>query len=139
PAFQRLRDELAELRDLRMVRVTTLESPIPPYVHQYPLHRATDLPQPLLEELRREDEARVTAAVGPTDDLGRWAYRWVLLDTLVHEFNTVRGVLGEPDRLESVDVRKNSLTTLLDFGGVPCIIAWVDLPGIARYSMEFAF
>ena len=32
-------------------------------------------------------------------------YQAVLLDTLVHEINTVRGVLGEPARLDYVDMR----------------------------------
>ena len=62
----------------------------------------------------------------------------VLLDTLVHELNTVRGLLGEPDRLDYVDLRDNSLTAMLSFGDLPVAIHWIDLPGIARYQMEFA-
>ena len=34
---------------------------------------------------------------------------------------------------------KTGLTVVLRFGAADCIIAWVDLPGIARYQMEFAF
>src|SRR5581483_1426352 len=140
PGYDRLKEELARLDDLRLVRVTTLESPLQPYVAHYPLQRPGDLPPPLLEELRADEQARLTAAVGPDDDLARWAYRWILLDTLVHEFNTVRGALGEPTALTHADVRRHSLTTLLEFGGVPCVISWVDLQdGIARYAMEFAF
>src|SRR5207248_3670961 len=73
------------------------------------------------------------------DDLARQVYRSVLLDTLVHEFNAVRGVLGEPDRLAFVDLRQQAVTTVLDFPGAQCVVAWVDLPSIARYEMEFAF
>jgi predicted dehydrogenase len=62
----------------------------------------------------------------------------VLLDTLVHELNSVRGLLGEPDRLDYVDLRDNSLTAMLRFGDLPVAIHWIDLPGIARYEMEFA-
>ena len=58
---------------------------------------------------------------------------------MVHEFNAVRGLLGEPDRLDFSDIRENGLTVVLRFGATQCIIAWVDLPGIARYQMEFAF
>ena len=58
---------------------------------------------------------------------------------MVHEFNAVRGVLGEPDRLEFADIRENGLTAILRFGETQCIVAWVDLPGMARYQMEFAF
>lgn len=139
PAYQRLAQELAELDDLRLVRVTTLESPLQPYVGHYPLHRAADLPAELREAGLAEEEVRVTAAIGGADDLARWAYRSVLLDTLVHEFNAVRGVLGEPDHLAFADLSRHAATTILNFAGVRCVIAWVDLPGIARYEMEFAF
>ena len=27
---------------------------------------------------------------------------------------------------------------MLRFGGLPAAIHWIDLPGIARYTMEFA-
>lgn len=139
PAYQRLTQELAQLKDLRLVRVTTLESPIPPYVAHYPLIRAADVPAEAREAALADDEARLTSAIGDQDDAARRVYRWVLLDTLVHEFNAVRGVLGEPDRLAFVDLREQAVTSILDFAGVQCVIAWVDLPGIARYEMEFAF
>ena len=73
----------------------------------------------------------------PTSSLRR-TYHAVLLDTLVHELNAVRGLLGEPDRLDYVDLREGSLTVMLRFGSLPVAIHWIDLPGIARYKMEFA-
>jgi predicted dehydrogenase len=65
-------------------------------------------------------------------------YELVLLDTLVHELNTVRGLLGEPDRLDYVSLAEDTVTVLLRFGDLPVAIHWIDLPGIARYEMEFA-
>ena len=47
----------------------------------------------------------------------------VLLDTLVHELNTVRGVLGEPDRLDYVSLAEDTVTVLLRFGELPVAIA----------------
>ena len=76
---------------------------------------------------------------GGEDDLARRVYRGVLLDTLVHEFNAVRGLLGEPDRLAFVDLGEHSVTSVFDFGAIRCVIAWVDLPGIARYEQNWAF
>ena len=43
-------------------------------------------------------------------------YELVLLDTLVHELNTVRGLLGEPDRLDYVSLAESSVTVMLRFG-----------------------
>jgi predicted dehydrogenase len=67
------------------------------------------------------------------------AYHLILLDSMVHEFNTLRGIMGEPQTLEFADVQPNCVTAVLAFGETKCVISWVDLPGIARYQMEFAF
>jgi predicted dehydrogenase len=134
PAYLRAVEEARTLRGLRLVRVTTLESPFAPYVAHYPLTRANG---PLDPALAADTEARIAAAVPGADAAARQAYHAVLLDSMVHEFNAVRGLLGEPDSLDFADIRENGLTTVLRFGGTQCIIAWVDLPGMARYSMEF--
>jgi predicted dehydrogenase len=139
PAFLRLKDELRALKDIRSVRVTTLESPLRPYVDHYVLHRGTPPPADILALLATDNENRITAAIGQADPVSRKAYHLVLLDSMVHEFNVVRGLLGEPDQLVFADIREHGLTVALRYGETECIIAWVDLPGIARYQMEFAF
>jgi len=139
PAYARLVAEARTLADLRLVRITTLESPIAPYVQQYNLRRGAPLPKSLAQSLQDDDDARITAALGDVDALSRWAYRSVLLDSLVHEFNTMRGVMGEPDTLEFADIRETGLTAIFKYGSAQCILAWVDLPDIARYSMELGF
>ena len=136
PAYQRLGEEIRSLSDLRLLQVTTLESPLQPYVAHYRLHRGESLAPALATAFAADNQARITAAIGEADPLTRQAYHLVLLDSMVHEFNAVRGVLGEPDRLEFADIRDNGLTVVLRFGATECIIAWVDLPGIARYEME---
>ena len=139
PAYLRLVEEARSLEDLRLLRITTLESPLEPYVRHYPLRRGGPIPPGFAEALARDNDERITAAIGQADPLSRWAYHLVLLDSLVHEFNAMRGVLGEPDRLEFADIRQTGLTAVFGFGQAQCILAWVDLPGIARYEMEFAF
>jgi predicted dehydrogenase len=139
PAYQRLGAEIRSLSDLRLLQVTTLESPLQPYVAHYRLHRAPSLPPELAKAFADDNQARITAAIGDADSQSRQAYHLVLLDSMVHEFNAVRGILGEPDRLDFADIRQNGLTVVLRFGAAECIIAWVDLPGIARYAMEIAF
>jgi predicted dehydrogenase len=139
PAYLRLGEEIRSLADLRLLQVTTLESPLQPYVAHYRLHKAQSLAPELVKALKADNQARITAAIGDADPLTRHAYHVVLLDSMVHEFNAVRGILGEPDRLDYADIRENGLTVVLRFGAAECIISWVDLPGIARYEMEFAF
>jgi len=139
PAYLRLQEEALTLRDLRLLRITTLESPLDPYVRHYPLHRSGPLAPEVAEGFAADNAARITAAIGDADPLSRWAYHLVLLDSLVHEFNAMRGVMGEPDRLEFADIRETGLTAIFTYGHSQCVLSWVDLPGIARYEMEFAF
>jgi len=139
PAYLRLLEKKRELEDLRLVRITTLESPIEPYVRHYNLRKGAPLAPALAESLTRDNQARIKAAIGDVDDLSRWAYHAVLLDSLVHELNAMRGALGEPDELQWADIRETGLTAVFRYGKTQVVLLWVDLPEIARYSMEFAF
>jgi predicted dehydrogenase len=140
PAYERLVALLPEWRSrLRLVQVTTLESPLEPYVSHYPLVASTDVDTALLDELRRSDEQAVELALGDVDEETRFCYRWILLDCLVHELNTLRGALGEPTEVVSADLSRTCVGINLRFGDTDCHLSWVDLPGIARYKQEFAF
>ncbi len=139
PAFQRFRDEAGQLEGARLLRVTTLESPSRPYVGHYPLLLPLPAPPEVAGRLTAEAAVAVAAALGPeASDFDRRIYASVLLDTLVHELNTVRCLLGEPDRIDYVQLSDQAVTVLLRFGDLPVAIHWIDLPGIARYEMEFA-
>jgi predicted dehydrogenase len=139
PAYRRLVEEAGQLSDIRLAQVTTLESPLEPYVGHYPMHRGAPLAPEVVAVLKDDTQRRIAAAIGDVDPLSRRAYHLVLLDSMVHEFNAVRGVLGEPDQLDYADVREDGLTVVLRFGKTHCVIAWVDLPGSAQYEMNFAF
>ena len=139
PAYEELASRLVA-DEIRLARVTTLESPLEPYVAHYPLQRG-QLDPGLLAELVADDEQRISAAIGTDDPVVRRAYRAVLLDSMVHELNAVRGLLGEPTELRFVDLwgEPDGITATLAFGGTECVFMWVDLPGIARYEQELAF
>jgi hypothetical protein len=137
-AFARFQQEAAGLAGARLVRVTTLESPLRPYVGHSPLLTPAPLPAAVAERLREDTDARIGTALGAATGLERYVYQMVLLDTLGHELNTIRAVLGEPDRLEHVSLAEDTVTVLLRFGDLPVALHWIDLPGLARYVMEFA-
>jgi predicted dehydrogenase len=138
PAFARFQKEAAELTGTRLMRVTTFEAPIPGYVGHYPLLPREPPPADLVQRFREDNDARVRAAIGEATPLERSVYEMVLLDTLVHELNTIRGVLGEPDRIEYVSLHPDTVTVMFRFGELPVALHWIDLPGISRYEMEFA-
>lgn len=140
PAYERLGELMTDIRgDVRLARATTLESPFAPYVSHYPLVTGEPPAADVLEELQAADERALDAALGDADEETRWCYRWILLDNLVHEFNALRGVLGEPTEVVSVDLGRSCVSVNLRFTDTDCHLSWVDLPGIARYAQEFAF
>ena len=137
PAFLRFREEVARIESPRLLRVTTTESPFLPYIGHYALVAPGSVADEVLAPLREDSHRRLVAAIGTDDAFLVEQYQNVLLDTLVHEINTVRGVLGEPARLDFVDMRKGSLAVILNYGPTSAAIHWVDVPGMTRYSMEF--
>jgi predicted dehydrogenase len=139
PAYERLAELLQDVVDLRLVRVTTLESPLEPYVAHYPLIKGEPPPPEIATKLRADEEAAVHGAIGEADEEACWCYRWILLDNLVHELNALRGVLGEPDEIRSAQLAPRCVSVNMRFGDAECQLSWVDLPGIARYRQEFAF
>jgi predicted dehydrogenase len=140
PAYERLVELLADLRaEVRLVGVRTLESPYEPYVAHYPLIAPGAVAPEVLDALAQEDMRAVDTAVGDADDETRFCYRWILLDNLVHEFNALRGALGEPTEVLSAQLSRSCVSVNLRFGETDCHLSWVELPGIARYRQEFAF
>lgn len=139
PAYERLVELVHDLNDLRLVRVTTLESPLAPYVAHYPLIEADPLGADVRAGLEQADADAIEDALGDADERTRWCYRWILLDNLVHELNALRGALGEPSEIRSADLSERCVNINLRFGSADCHLSWVDLPGIARYRQEFAF
>lgn len=138
PAFTRFSEEIGVLAHPKLLRVTTCESPFHPYVTHYPLNPPGAVSDEVVNVLRADTHARLVAAIGTDDAFYVNQYHAVMLDTLVHEINTVRGVLGEPDRLDYVELHEGSLTVMLTFRETSVAIHWIDLPGITRYLMEFA-
>jgi predicted dehydrogenase len=139
PAYEQLLQRI-DTSDLRLVRVTTLESPEQHYVTHYP--RATSAFEPNgVARARKDDERRIIEALGIRDPVLLKAYGGPLLDSMVHELNAVRGVLGEPTELRFASIwgAPTGITATLAFGPVECVFMWVELPGIARYEQELAF
>jgi predicted dehydrogenase len=136
PSYEALQ---AALDGVTFARITTLESPIEPYALHHPLAPRSRLDPDLLAELAADDDRRLRAGLGSDDPLLLRTYKSVLLDSMVHELNGVRGLLGEPDALHSARVFAGGVTVNASFGGVETVFAWVDLPGIARYAQDWSF
>ena len=141
PAYERMAEEVARTPDIRHAIVTTLESPWEPYVaHQRLIRRPGSEPhvEEELARLRLEEDHRLAETLGTTDPFLLRAFRELLLDSMVHELNLIRGLLGEPSALEFARIRPAGVTAVLSFDGPQCVLSWVDLPGMARYRQEIS-
>lgn len=143
PAYERARPLVAGLRDPRLVRITTLEAPLPPYVRHHRLTRHADIPADTLAALVADQEALVREALGPESSPEiRHVYADVLLDNLVHEVNALRGLIGEPEAVVSAETWRGGegVTAVLRCpGDARCVLTWVNLPDLRHYSQELAF
>ena len=140
PASGRLAAELAATTGLRLAQVTTLEAPFRPYVAQYPVALpADDVDVDLLAAARNASDAALRTPSPTRGAETRAVYQAVLLDTLIHELNLLRGFLGAPTVVRHARVTTDAATIELEFGDVPVVLTWVDLPGIARYQQELVF
>ncbi|MGZ4196264.1 MAG: Gfo/Idh/MocA family protein [Solirubrobacteraceae bacterium] len=139
PAYERLAELLPDMDDLRLIRVTTLESPIPPHVAHYPLIERDGRAEYLTPEIEQAEQAALEAALGDAVERTRWCYRRIVVQTLVHEFNMLGGLLGAPDEIRSVSLTPRCVGINMRFGEAECHLSWVSLPGIARYRQELAF
>jgi predicted dehydrogenase len=140
PAVERMTEELRGLRPLRFARSTTAEYPLKWYVAHYPIVRGTDIDAKTVAALEADDEARVTAAIQRTDPVLRYAYRHSLLDSMIHDINLMRGLLGEPKGLRFASVTQEAISVFLEFPQTAAAMHWVNLmDGVARYHQEFSF
>ncbi len=105
----------------------------------YPLTPMTPPDPEVLASLKADDAKRLLAALPEGDDEARFCYRWLLLDSLVHELNMLRGALGEPDVVRRASLGRTVCQISLGFGPTEVHLSWVDLPGIAHYKQEVAF
>lgn len=138
PAYERLAELLPSVSDLRLITVTTLESPIRPYVAHLPLIRGDDDVSAELEALERSEREPIDAAVGDADEQTRGVYREVLLNTLVHELNMLGGLFGAPTEIRSASLAPECVGINMRFGEAECHLSWVLLPGITSYRQELA-
>jgi len=140
PAVERMAEELRSINPMRFARSTTAEYPLKWYVAHYPIVRGTDIDAKTLGALQADDETRITAAIGLSDPMLRYAYRHSLLDSMIHDINLMRGLLGEPKALRFANVAQEAVSVFLEFPQTTAAMHWVNLmDGVARYQQEFSF
>lgn len=139
PAYQELARTL-DLKALHFARITTFEAPIEPYAlhHPRPPSRVDANGGPPSDDAI---DGTLADELGTSDRQLARAYRVGLLDSMVHELNGVRGLLGEPTELRSAYLwgAPRGFVVHAAFGAIEAVFSWIDLPGIARYEQDWGF
>ena len=140
PAVERMAEELRQVSPLRFAHSTTAEYPLKWYIAHYPIVRGSDIDRGTAKALEEDDEIRVTKAIGVSDPMLRYAYRHSLLDSMIHDINLMRGLLGDPKTLRFASVSQAAIALVVEFPQTTAAMHWINLmDGVARYQQEFAF
>lgn len=142
PAYRRLVAQFEGEADTRLVTATTLQAPEEPYLRHHRIFRPPrEQPEvsALLAMLRERDDQLIAQTLGTQDPFTLRMYEDVLLGSMVHDLNAVRGVLGEPQRLEFAQITSTGVTAVFTYQASRVVHTWTDLPGIARYRQAFSF
>jgi predicted dehydrogenase len=150
PAYRRAREEVRGMRDLRLVEATVLH----PDDGAYRTHHAL-LPPRDRSETREDvaDRAEAEATAGPlaaplheTAGAGASASHLLaasmLWQSLIHDVNALRGILGEPEEVLSAHAWRGGLaqTSLTRFPrNVRVLLTWVSLHDLKHYEERLLF
>ncbi len=156
PGYCYARERVLEMRDLRYVRVTVLhpnndlgwahhrirrsktsvieghQPPIADYAARLAQERATHVDGYL---------SLIHEAIGDAPPEKQLAFG-LMVNSLCHDVNALRGILGEPQRVEHTDIWQDgqAIHSILSFAsGVHATLTWVLLPTLKDYREELAF
>jgi predicted dehydrogenase len=153
PGYLRARRAVKQMRDLRLVEVTVLHPDDSAYrTHHVVLPRAEEAWSPRPEQEGRSAAVeRVTRGafkgcvdlvVGERAPLPHRVGAYLLFDSLIHDVDAVRGVLGEPESVVSAHVWQDGFaqTSVTRFAGdVRVSLTWVSVPGLKHYEERLKF
>jgi predicted dehydrogenase len=152
PAYLRAREAVRGLRDLRYVEVTVLHPDDDAYRRHHellPLGRRT-APEPaeaieerIIGKVTRGPMAPLVDDIAGRDaPLERRVAGFICYQSLVHDTNLVRGVLGEPEQVLSWRTWRGGLgqSSLTRFAGdVVVNLTWISVPELRNYQETVRF
>jgi predicted dehydrogenase len=153
PAYRRTRQALQRLEDLRYAEVTVLHPDDAAYrTHHVVLPLREGTPPPRSEaDLNRMTVDKITRGalrgcvdrvVGEKAPLARRVGACLLFESLIHDVNALRGLLGEPEKVVSAHVWRGGFaqSSLTRFpGDVAVSVSWIMLPGLRHYEERLRF
>ena len=142
PAYRYVEPLVRGLRDLQAIEITVLHPSEANQIGHHDIRRFPDVPAPLRERLRADQDRLIREAIGDFTPLERRVFADNLLSTLVHDVNVLRGLSGDPAEVLFTDVwagGESMLTVLRYPSGVRATIALHYLPDLANYQETVAY
>jgi predicted dehydrogenase len=153
PAYQRTRKAVQEMRDLRYAEVTVLHPDdaayrthhvlLPPREGPARERPEAELDQFTLDKVSTGDfRGCVDRVVGPEAPLHVRVGAFILFESVIHDVNALRGLLGEPEKVVSAHVWRGGFaqSSLTRFPGeVMVSLSWISLPGLRHYEERLRF
>jgi predicted dehydrogenase len=151
PAYLRTVDEVRRLESLRFVDVTVLHPDEDAYRRHHallPMRPPAAVTEEMLDRMALDEsesqEMRplLDATLGPDASAPLRVALLVLLTSLIHDVNALRGVLGEPEEVLSAHTWRNGMaqTSLTRFAGdVRAVMTWISVPEVAHYQEQLRF
>jgi predicted dehydrogenase len=153
PAYQSTRKALRAMKDLRYAEVTILHPDDDAYRAHHALVPAQEgPPRPRSErELETISVDKVTTGafrqcvdrvVGADAPLSVRIGAFLLFESVIHDVNALRGLLGEPEKVVSAHVWRGGFaqSSLTRFpGDLVVSLSWISLPGLRHYEERLRF
>ncbi len=144
PGYRYAQKIVKEMEGIRYVQINTLHPNEDHYFQIHGLQRFNDIPREVLAPLIQAQEHLLDEAVGKISEQLRLVYHELILGSMVHDINALRGLLGEPEEVLYThiwpdDERSPSVTTMLRYpDGIRVLYTWTYLADLRDYFEEIA-
>jgi predicted dehydrogenase len=144
PGYLYAQQRLAEMQGLRYVQINTLHPSEEDYLRIHNLVRFNDVPGEAIQRIRAADSRSIAEAIGQVSPALQAMYTDVLLGSMVHDINALRGLLGEPGQVLFTDLwpagqENASVTTVIQYPAeIRVVYTWTYLNDLRDYFEEIA-
>ena len=144
PGYLLAKQRLPEMGEIRYVQMNTLHPDEDEYLSIHGLIAGDDIPVSVLQGLREREKATILDAVGNISPILQAEYTDVLLGSMVHDINAMRGLFGDPERVLFAEhwpenEKPGGVTTTIQYpGALRVVYTWIFLPGLRDYFQEIA-
>ncbi|MDB5074899.1 MAG: hypothetical protein JWO42_1078 [Chloroflexi bacterium] len=142
PGYRYAQQAVRRLAHLRAVEVHIWHPSEPQYLGHHRISRANDVPAAVIDRLRAESDALVREAIGDVPGWLSFAYVEVLLGSIIHDINALRGLIGAPDEVLSTEIWAdgNAVMSTFRYGNdVRGVLTWTFLDDVRNYREDLAF